>query len=922
MRLLPLLFPLPARCQGRPYSLARLGWIGVLACGLCSAISARAENPVQVREVEGVVEYKLGNGMPVLLVPDDSSPKVTVNLTVFVGSRHEGYGEAGMAHLLEHMLFKGTPAHPNIPKVLQDRGAEFNGTTWLDRTNYYETLNATDDNLEFAIRLEADRLVNSFIRGEDLASEFSVVRSEFERGENSPQRVLMQRIQSAAYDWHNYGRSTIGNRSDIERVPILNLREFYRRHYQVDNCALIVAGKFEPARALELAEKYFGAIARPERAKNTTYTIEPAQDGERTVALRRVGDTPLVGAAYHIPSVSHDDYAVVEVLANILGTEPSGRLYKELVETKKASGVYTMTYDTHDPGLLFLLVELPKDADVEEGRKGMIEAAERIGQEGVTAEEVQRAQAEIGKGFEHESASSVGLAQSLSEWLARGDWRLRFLHRDRIEQVTPDRVKEVAAKYLVRNNRTVGLFIPTSEPQRATVPDNPDLAALLKDYKGREKIAAGEQFDPSLENIERRTARTTLPGGIKVAMLPKSTRGELVNVQIALRYGNDQALRGLVSASEVLPTLLTRGTKRLNYEQLQDELTKYHANLGANGMPGLLTLSFETKREHLLPVLELVREMLREPSLPESELEVIRQQMITGIEARKSEPTAIGSNTWRRILAPHDAADIWYVPTYEEQIERIKSLKLDDVRRLHAELLNGGNGEIAMVGDFDAAQIEPAIQAMFADWTSKVEYQRVPDPAATDIAGRTEQIVTPDKANAVFLAGLRFAMTDSHPDYAAMEIGTFIFGGGSLASRLGDRVRQQEGLSYGVGSIFSAHPIDERGQFAIQAIMNPMNRDKLVAVIREELEKLLKDGITQEELDRAKQGWLQSRQVDRTRDGELVGLLSNSLFLGRTMQHEIDLEERVAKLTVEDVNAALRRHIRPDRIVIVTAGDF
>ena len=249
-----------------------------------------AEPPKKIVSVEGITEYQLDNGLRVLLFPDQSRSKVSVNMTVLVGSRHEGYGETGMAHLLEHMVFKGTPGHPNVPKALQDHGAQFNGSTSNDRVNYFETLAATDENLEFAIDLEADRLVNSFIKKEDLDSEMTVVRNEFERGENSPQGVLNQRIEAAAYEWHNYGKSTIGNRSDIERVPIENLRAFYKKFYQPDNIVLIVAGKFDEAKALALVQKYFGAIPRPTRKLDTTWTEEPAQDGERQVTLRRVGD--------------------------------------------------------------------------------------------------------------------------------------------------------------------------------------------------------------------------------------------------------------------------------------------------------------------------------------------------------------------------------------------------------------------------------------------------------------------------------------------------------------------------------------------------------------------------------------------------------------------------------------------------------
>ncbi len=308
---------------------------------------------MKITEIEGISEYRLKNGVRVLLFPDASKEVVTVNMTVFVGSRHEGYGEAGMAHLLEHMLFKGTPTHPDIPKALKDRGAgrSMNGTTWMDRTNYYETLPATGDNLEFAIRMEADRLVNSNILGEDLASEMTVVRNEFESGENSPFRVMMQRMQSAAYEWHNYGRTTIGNRSDIERVPVVKLRKFYRKFYRPDNVMVIVAGNFEPDEALGYLENYFGSLPTPDEPMDDTYTVEPAQDGERTVVVRRVGEIQLVGAAYHIPAGSHPDYAAAKALVYILGDEPSGRLYKNIVETEIATNVYTLAYAFTEPGL-------------------------------------------------------------------------------------------------------------------------------------------------------------------------------------------------------------------------------------------------------------------------------------------------------------------------------------------------------------------------------------------------------------------------------------------------------------------------------------------------------------------------------------------------------------------------------------------
>src|SRR6516164_1985709 len=251
-------------------------WIPLLFVLFVTPALPAAEAPRQVATVEGVTEYRLANGARVLLFPEASRPTITINMTVLVGSRHEGYGETGMAHLLEHMVFKGTPTFANVPKALRDHGANFNGTTNVDRTNYFETMPATAENLEFGIKLESDRLVNSFVKREDLASEMTVVRNEFERGENSPQSILMQRIHAAAYEWHNYGKSTIGNRSDIERVPIENLQAFYKTYYQPDNVVLVVTGKFEEQKALAIVQKYLGSIPKPKRKLNDTYTEEPA----------------------------------------------------------------------------------------------------------------------------------------------------------------------------------------------------------------------------------------------------------------------------------------------------------------------------------------------------------------------------------------------------------------------------------------------------------------------------------------------------------------------------------------------------------------------------------------------------------------------------------------------------------------------
>ncbi len=887
--------------------------------------NADVSNVSKVTELEGISEYRLENGVRVLLFPDDSKEVVTVNMTVFVGSRHEGYGEAGMAHLLEHMLFKGTPMHPEIPKVLKERGAgaSMNGTTWMDRTNYYETLPATGDNLEFAIRLEADRLVNSFIKGEDLEKEMTVVRNEFESGENSPLRVLMQRIQSAAYDWHNYGRSTIGNRSDIERVPVVRLRKFYKKFYRPDNVMVCVAGKFDPNDALAHIENYFGILPKPETPIDDTYTTEPAQDGERTVVLRRVGEIQFVGAAYHIPASSHPDFAAAKALVYILGDEPSGRLYKQMVEKEIATNVYALAYAFAEPGLFMSIAEVPADKSIEAARTTLLGLLEdSFASDPITEQELDRARQQILKQRELEAGDSNQLAISLSDWAAQGDWRLYFLYRDAVENLTVEQVQRVAKKYFTRNNRTVGLFIPSETSERIDVPESPDLKIALKDYKGRAAMAAGEAFDPDPELIEGRTLRGELVGGIQYALLPKKTRGETVSLMLTLRFGTGDTLKDKRGEVELLGLMMSRGTEKLDYAALQDELTRLRANLSMNTTTGLMQLTVKTKREFLPEVISLIGDIVRHPRLEASELDVLKRQIVTSLEKSTTDPQSLAPRSVQKMLSPYGPDDVRYVQSVDEEIAMYKSVRIADIRGLYESFFSNQAGELAVVGDFDAEQVLALTKDELSDWTTDTAYVRIDRNPHPEIAGAIDLIETPDKANAFLYSSQQYSLRDDNPEYAALVLGNFILGGGSLSSRLGDRVRQQEGLSYGVRSGLTARTKDDRVDFTLYAITNPQNKDRLNEVLREEINRIRDEGVTPDELEKAKVSYLQAARVKRSSDESLVGELLSSMFNDRTMAYHALHEKQIDEATIEDVNAAIRKYIDPDKLVMAIAGDF
>ena len=884
-----------------------------------------AVRATKVTSVEGLTEYDLPNGLRIVVFPDPSKPTTTVNIVYLVGSRYEGYGETGMAHLLEHMLFKGTPRHPNIPQELTEHGARPNGTTWFDRTNYFETFAATDSNLVWALDLEADRMVNSYVAKKDLETEFTVVRNEFELGENNPQNILTERVLSTAYLWHNYGHSTIGARSDIEQVPIERLQAFYHRYYQPDNAVLFVAGKFDPDRTLRLIEQKFGPIPRPDRTGALriypTYTVEPVQDGERDVTLRRVGDVQVVAVAYHVPATSSPDAAAVDVLARALGDEPSGRLYRALVETKKAARVSAFSYQLREPGVLMAIAEVPKENDLAQARAAMEQAFQEVVSKPLSEEEVDRAKTQMVKDFELTFAHSDRVGLTLSEWAAMGDWRMFFLHRDRVKQVTAADVARVAAAYLKPDNSTWGEFIPTEKPDRAEIPPTPDVATLVHDYKGDTTLAVGEAFDPSPANIEHRTSRSTLESGLQVALLPKRNRGGAVNVSLTLHFGTLASATDKSAIGDLTADLLMRGTRTRTRQQLNDAFDQLKSRVSVDGGPTAVHATIETSRPNVAAALRLLGDVLREPALDSTELEALRREAVTGIEQNRSEPTALGVNAYRRYLGPYPKGDPRYVPTFDEEIADYQAVTLDQVRRFYAENYGASHGELAVVGDFDSTEVAGVAAEVFGGWKSPAPFERVPSEFQNR-PGTSITIETPDKANAFFMAGENLNLRDDDPDYPALMLGTYILGGGFLNSRLAVRIRQREGISYGVGAGVFANPLDKSGGFQAYAIYAPQNAQRLDQAFQEEMARILKDGVTADEVAKAKEGWLQSRQVTRAQDPSLAGQLATDLFTGRTLEFDAKFEEAVARLTPDAINGVLRKYLDPGKLAEVKAGDF
>jgi zinc protease len=748
----------------------------------------------------------------------------------------------------------------------------------------------------------------------------TVVRNEFEIGENNPASILQERVMSTAYLWHGYGRSTIGARSDIEHVPIPRLQAFYHLYYQPDNATLVVAGQFDPEKTLSWIKDIFGAIPKPTRQIPATYTEEPTQDGEREVVLRRTGDIQAIDMAYHTPAGSHPDAASLEVLAAILGETPSGRLYKALVETKKAVATSGDSWDLHDPGLIEFSARVRKEGSLDDVEKTMNSVIDGVVKEPPSKEEVERAKARILKDIELAFNNSERIAINLSEWESMGDWRLQFLFRDRIKSVTPEDVERVAKLYLKPANRTTGLFIPTAAPDRSEIPATPNVAAEVKDYKGNAVIEAGEAFDPSPANIDKRTIRVTLPNGMKLALLPKKTRGGTVNATLILHFGDVKSVTGKSTAAQSAGILLMRGSAKYTRQQIQDQLDKLKAQMSANGSSTRATVGISTIRANFADSLKLAAEILHEPVFPETEFEQARQAAIANIESSRTEPQPQATNAMNRHIFNYPKGDPRYVSTFDEEIDNYKKLTLADVKKFYTDFYGASNAELSVVGDFDAAEIQKLATELFGSWKSPQPFSQV-KREYTKVAAVDQSIETPDKANAIFFAMDTMPVSDSDPDYPALVVANTILGGGP-ESRLFGRIRGKDGLSYGVGSQFVAGTEEKFAQLLTYAFCNPQNILKVEADFKDEIAKMLATGFTAEELAAAKKTFFQDRQVARAQDRNLAGTLATNAYYGRTMAFDAEIDAKIAALTPEDVLAVLKRRIDPSAISIFKAGDL
>jgi zinc protease len=606
----------------------------LMSTALLFAEPVKVDGFTHVRTVGGIDEYTLdANGMRVLLLPQKSVPVVTFMITYHVGSRHEVTGTTGATHLLEHLMFKGTAKYnrslgTGFDQMLERVGAETNATTWLDRTNYFATV--PSNALPLLVELEADRMRNLILADEDRKPEMTVVRNEFERGENDPRSALDKEIWAAAFMAHPYHHDTIGWRSDIERVPIEKLRAFYDTFYWPNNATATLIGDFESGKALALIKEKYAVIPKSPHAFPEIYTEEPEQSAQRRVGIKRAGELGVVSVAHKIPRATDADWPAVQVLSAVLTEGKTSRLYRSLTDQNLTTDVSAHCAFNFDPTLHTIYAELADGAKHSDVEKRIFADIEAIKKNGVTSAEVASAVAGLLAERAFERDGTFALASMINECIAVGDWTLFTTLDDKFRAVTAADVQRVAKKYLLDRRSVVGWFEP--EADEAVEPGKPAVVVKEEKFVQKEvlppKPPEKELESPAPTSLAKSVIRETVAGAD--LMVLQTAVKDIVTIHGSIPAGEsvakDRAIANLAAG------MLERGTMKRGEFEIAELLENAGAQIDFRAENDTLEFNAKCLAKDLPLVLELLAEQMRYPALKAKDFEKLKKQMASELQ--------------------------------------------------------------------------------------------------------------------------------------------------------------------------------------------------------------------------------------------------------------------------------------------------
>jgi len=845
----------------------------------------------------GIGETKLENGLTVLTLERHSAPVVSVQIWYRVGSADEPVGATGMAHFLEHMMFKGTDRYGRgeIDRITLKLGGNNNAGTYKDWTQYY--FNLASDRFETALVIEANRMRNLALDPKEFEAERRVVLEELQTGRDSPWGELDETIESIGFSAHPYRHPVIGWRRDVERVSRATIREFYERYYTPGNATLVLVGDFDTRKAIERIVTLFGPIpAGPELPDRIR--VEPAQNGERRVTVRRETDLDRFQVIYHSGRSGDGDDATRDVIRGLLIGNAWARLRRRLVEEEQAVTFVAAANDSRkDPGIFWIWTELRKGADRAKVEAAVHEETARLGREDVSEDELARAKKKITADLVFRRATAESTAEDIGQMACEADWRRAGRAPERIRAVTAADVRRVAARLFGVTNRTVGWALPRADGAGGRKPARRKSRRRTADEGGG---AGGVAV--RLAPITRR-----LPNGLTL-IVARNTTVPVVALNVYVDAGRlREAKPGL---AHLTGEYLLEGAGDRDARTLSEAIAALGAEVTTRGTG----LSARCLTEDAAALLPLVGDLLMRARFPEGELEKLRDLTRSRIRADADDPEEHVFQEFARIVYRGHP----YENPPRGTLESVAGLTRTDVVEHYRRQFVPGNTVIAAVSDLPAEELVALLTGTFAGWEGETPVH-APIPLVPETAPETRHVER-DIDQVQLVMGHR-GIRRSDPDYYPLLVMDYVLGmGPGFTDRLSRTLRDRDGLAYSVYATIAGSADREPGRFLAYIATSADQRDRAVAGMRREIARIREEAVEAYELADAK-AYLTGSFVFRYETAEQIASRLVAIHrLGLSFNYPARFAAHVQAVTAEEVLRVAAKHLKPRGMATVIVG--
>ncbi|MDX1918769.1 MAG: pitrilysin family protein [Candidatus Caenarcaniphilales bacterium] len=877
-------------------------------------------------------EFRLSNGLKVLIKEDHSAPVFTQIIYFRVGSRNDPKGISGISHYLEHMQFNGTKTRPKgaISQGIESRGGSFNAATSTDYTMYYMTLPSTEENIDFSIELEADRLRNSIVEQAEADREKQVVLAELSGGENNPLTLIYRDVMKATYPTHPYGIPIIGWEHEVKSIKLEDLRLHYDTFYQPNNAVLILVGDIDSAKVLEKIENSFGKIP-PSKLPIPEIKPESSPITQHNVQINFPTESSYVDLSYRVTSFTDKDYTTLSALSAILTNGSLSRLEKALVDTGKASYVSSSVRQGIDPFCFNILAVTDPSGDLSQIEASIKTEIKKVAEEGVTEEELERVKAKSETGFLFGIEDSEGLANQLGffEVVSR-DWKRTYNWTEELNAIKPKDIQRVAQTYLNDTNLVIGRLQGNSSHTGDL--SLPAQMMPLSEHANYKSDCSSDE--PIIQKLSTETASLSKTTSLYGRGVHASSHTLKNGLRIILRENHTNpvvALNGYIDAGEVFDhgfgklgastitaLMLERGTQKFDRNQLSNQLELLGAEIEFHPETDYVNLSARGRARDLTKIMHLLAEQIEHPTFPEQELQILKTQILSELSQSKDDFKVLGKIALHQALYPENHPYREY--SIATQIESVQKIKPQDLESFHREFYQPNRMTLVISGDFKMQEVLKVAEQVFGDWkvdpNSQQSLYAVPVPeniSSTD----TKVIEIPGKSQAAVIFGQINSVKRSDADFYPLLIANDILGGGStLTSRLGSKVREEAGLVYSIYSQFQMGRAP--GPFTVKMGVAPDKIDQAIALTKAELERFSGAEITDEELERAKnyrKGLFISQNL--TSNSAIASALNQYSLVGLDLETINEYPRRIEEVSKSDVQRVINQYLKPYQMQII-----